>query len=575
MTESPTSRGTSDEVPVDVLVVGAGPTGLTLAAQLVAFGASVRVVDAKAGPVAESRALAIQPRTLEVLRGSVTGRLLERGNQAVQLRWHAGGRTAVLPLFDMGMDDTAYPFLLFLSQAETEAALVEHLEERGVGIEWNTRLDGYDDDPDQGAVRARIVDVAGSEHTVRARYLAGCDGAHSEVRRSAGIPFTGGRYPQTFLLADLEATGLEPDAAHVWLGAGDPLFFFPLRTPAAWRMLTPRPGGQGSASEGEGVEGEGVASAAEPVETAELQQVVEAATGGRVRLAAPVWSTAFRIHHRHAATYRAGRAFLAGDAAHIHSPAGAQGMNTGIQDAVNLGWKLALVCRGRAPETLLDTYDAERRPVGAFVLRFTDRAFTAATSTAPVVRFARTHLAPRALTVVAHLPRLRAVAFHVVSQLSIRYPDLLGTGTGPVVGAGPGLRRRVRARLPGPRPGPGERLPDVRVRVAGQDRWLHDCLTEPGFHLLLCGPSDRWDETALGALRSGYGDLVRVHRLTRQPGHPDGGVLLDVDGSAGRRLGVRHTAYLLVRPDGHVALRRQGSDLTALTDFLSGLLTTG
>ena len=504
-----------------------------------------------------------------MLRGSVTDRLLERGNQAVQLRWHVGGRTAVLPLFDMGMDDTAYPFLLFLSQAETEAALVEHLGEQGVGIEWNTRLHGYDDEPDQGAVQARIVDVDGSERTVRARYLVGCDGAHSEVRRSAGISFTGGRYPQTFLLADLEATGLEPDAAHVWLGAGDPLFFFPLRNPAAWRMLTPRPTGQTSTAEGDVA-----ASAAEPVEAAELQEVVEAATGGRVRLAAPVWSTAFRIHHRHAATYRAGRAFLAGDAAHIHSPAGAQGMNTGIQDAVNLGWKLALVCRGRAPESLLDTYDGERRPVGAFVLRFTDRAFTAATSTAPPVRFARTHLAPRALTLVARLPRLRAVAFHVVSQLSVRYPDLLGAGADPVGGGGPGSRSR-RARRRGPRPGPGERLPDVRIRVDGQDRWLHDCLTEPGFHLLLCGPRDGWDETALDTLRSGYGDLVRVHRLTPQPGHPDDDVLLDVDGSAARRLGVRHRASLLVRPDGHVAFRQQGADLTALTDFLSGLLTAG
>lgn len=157
------------------------------------------MVDSKAGPVAESRALAIQPRTLEVLRGSVTDRLLERGNQAVQLRWHAGGRTAVLPLFDMGMDDTAYPFLLFLAQAETEAALVEHLQGQGILVEWNTRLHGYDADPDpvHGAVHARLVDADGSERTVPARYLVGCDGAHSEVRSSAGISFTGGRYPQT------------------------------------------------------------------------------------------------------------------------------------------------------------------------------------------------------------------------------------------------------------------------------------------------------------------------------------------------------------------------------------------
>ena len=197
-------------------------------------------MDGKAHPVAESRALALQPRTLEVLRGRVTDRLLERGNRAVRLRWHAGDRTATLPLFDMGMDDTAYPFLLFLSQAETEEAPVDHLAHQQVNVDWNTRLVAYTATPARDVV-CDLVSAAGEREQVRARYLVGCDGAHSLVREQAGIAFTGGRYPQTFLLADADAEGLDPDTAHVWFGAAGPLFFFPLLRPAAWRLLTPRP----------------------------------------------------------------------------------------------------------------------------------------------------------------------------------------------------------------------------------------------------------------------------------------------------------------------------------------------
>ena len=333
-------------VDVDVIVVGAGPTGLALAAELTAFGVSVHVVDAKAHPVAESRALALQPRTLEVLRRSVTGRLLERGNPAVQLKWHAGGRTASLPLFDMGMNDTAYPFLLFLSQAETEQALVDHLAQQHVEVRWNSRLVSYTTAPD-GILLCDLAETNGQRLHVQARYLVGCDGAHSTVRKQAGIAFTGGRYPQTFLLADADAKGLEAGTAHVWFGANGPLFFFPLLHPAAWRLLTPRSGSVHAETNRPVESG--------PVEVDELQSVVDGATGGTVQLATPVWSTAFQLHHRQAETYRSGPVFLAGDAAHIHSPAGAQGMNTGVQDAVNLGWKLALVCRGVATERLLAT----------------------------------------------------------------------------------------------------------------------------------------------------------------------------------------------------------------------------
>jgi hypothetical protein len=252
-------------------------------------------------------------------------------------------------------------------------------------------------------------------------------------------------------------------------------------------------------------------------------------------------------------------------------------MNTGIQDAVNLGWKLALVCAGRAPEELLDTYDAERRPVGAFVLRFTDRAFTAATSTAPTIRFARTHLAPRVLTLAARMPRLRATAFRRVSQLSIRYPNNRDTPS-PVAGGVPqqrlaGLGTRIR-RFASPHPRPGDRLPDVRVRLDRQNGWLHDLLTAPAFHLLLCGPAGGWDDEPIQRLTAAHEDVLRVRRLAPPGSGPKPGTAVAADAAGWRRLGVRKTAHLLVRPDGHLAYRQQDTDLTNLTEFLAQWLST-
>ncbi len=363
---------TGSNPELDVLVVGAGPTGLALAAQLYAFGVRARLVDRQDDRVHESRALAIQPRTLEVLAPlGVSDELVAGGNPAVQLRIHAPGRVVAVPLFDLGLDDTAYPYLLFLSQAETERILEEHLRRSAAAVERGVELIDLNCGADAAVATLRYRD--GREEVVSARYVVGCDGARSTVRRLAGIPFEGSAYPQTFVLADLEADGIEPDAAHVFLSERGMLFFFPLGKPATWRLLAMRPPTDPTPPDA-------------PVSLDQVQAIADTYTRGTVRLHDPVWMTNFRLQHRAATHYRAGLVFLAGDAAHIHSPAGAQGMNTGIQDAVNLGWKLARVLHGTGDPALLDTYEPERAPVGKMVLRFTDRAFTMATSTNRVVR---------------------------------------------------------------------------------------------------------------------------------------------------------------------------------------------
>ncbi|MDF2745048.1 MAG: NAD(P)-binding protein [Actinomycetia bacterium] len=523
---------------LEVLVVGAGPTGLTLAAQLRAFGATVRIVDRQLDRVHESRALGVQPRTLEVLRGlGVAEELVARGNDAVWVQLHVGGRVVRIRLFGLGLDDTAYPFLLFVSQAETEQILGDHLVGRGVAVERGVELVGFHADRD--AVSCTLRHRAGRTEQVRARYLVGCDGAGSTVRRGAGIPFKGGAYPQTFALADLEVDGLDRDAAHAFPGQEGIVLFFPLGRPASWRMLAMHPTLKGRR---------------EPDRPSleELQALADAMTGGSVRLRDPVWQTYFGLQHRHATYYRAGRIFLAGDAAHIHSPAGAQGMNTGIQDAWNLGWKLALVSRGIADEALLDSYDAERRPVGSFVVRFSDRAFSVATSTNPLLRALRTRLVPRVLPLGLRFDRSVAYGFRTVSQLNISYRH------SPVVQEGqPRLRRGPKA---------GDRLPDARVVREGRECWLGEALVAPSFHLLLCGPPGDWHLSQLTALRHRYPETLAVHHLTREA---TPGALHDLDGNLFARLGVDGTAQYLVRPDGHIGYGAGGDDLAGLQRYLA------
>ncbi|GAA2452744.1 hypothetical protein GCM10010421_51970 [Streptomyces glaucus] len=492
---------------MDVLVVGAGPTGLALAAQLRAFGARFRIVDRAPGPVRESRALAVQPRTLEALAGfGVTDDLVARGSPALRLRLHLPRREVRLPLFDTGLAGTAYPFLLFLSQAETEHVLGAHLRARGVPVERGTALAGLRRRGPYADCLLRGAD--GREETLRARYVAGCDGAHSAVRDLAGIGFEGRAYPQTFLLADLEVDGLEPGAVHTYLSGAGVLFFFPLGAPAGWRILAMRPPGAPDAE----------------VTLPLLQRIADRYTAGRARLRDPVWTTAFRIHDRGAARYRAGPCFLAGDAAHIHSPAGAQGMNTGIQDALNLGWKLALVCRGAAPEELLETYEAERAPVGRAVRRLTDLAFTFATGRGPAARFARTRLAPLLAPLVPRTAAVRRPVFRRVAELAVHYRR------GPLATTGP--------RPPARGPRAGDRLPDL-------PRGLQARTAAPAWHLLLAGPPHRWPDARLAPVLDGRTDLIAVHRLGDRGPWPD-------------------TAHGLVRPDGYLGYVAGGADLAGL-----------
>jgi 2-polyprenyl-6-methoxyphenol hydroxylase-like FAD-dependent oxidoreductase len=528
------------EDPVDVLVVGAGPTGLALAAQLAAFGASVRVVDRRTVPGRESRALVVQPRTLEVLRPiGVTQALLDRGDQAARLQLHLDGRDLTLPFPDIDADDTSYPFLLVLRQAEVEAALLAHLAAHGLSVEWGAQLLSYRDE--EAGIVGTLRHPSGRTTLARARHLVGCDGADSTVRRQAGVAFEGGDYRRSVLLADLDLDGdLAGRAAHVFVGPQGVLILIAIGEHARWRLLV--------------VQASRAADATAPAAD-DVRAIVETASRGRVRAHKVAWTIQVPLQHRLAATFRCDRVFLAGDAAHVHSPAGAQGMNSGIQDAINLGWKLALTAQGAASEALLDTYSQERRPVARAVLALTHALFWLESADSPVVRRARVVLAPLAISVALRLAPLRTLGFRVIGQQWIRYP----CGLAAVDGL-PKLRRG---------PAAGDRLPDLLLLRDQLPCRLQQALATPGFHLLLCGPPHLWNPRPLARLQERYGNLVVVHRLGTDP-LP--GQLRDPSGAALARLGARNGAQYLVRPDGHVGYRCAGFDLAGLERHMARLL---
>lgn len=551
------ARGAQEGGDLDVLIVGAGPTGLALAAQLESFGLRFRIVDRTVDRARESRALAVQARTLELFQSIGIGdALVALGNPSARLMLHfEAGRVAEVRLGGFAAADTRYPFILFVSQAETETLLASHLTSRGVSVERGVELSDFV--VDDSHVDAVLRSADGHEERVQAKYVVGCDGAHSTVRKRIGIAFEGDAYLQDFMLGDVEADGtpieaLESGAIHSFGGQQGTAMFFPLGRPATWRVIAMS----------------GRASERSPASTnlqdkplvgdlslAELQTVVDGATDGTVRLRDPVWLAHFKLHHRQAARYRAGRVFVAGDAGHIHSPVGAQGMNTGIQDAWNLGWKLALVALGTADPKLLDSYEAERWPVGRALLRYTDRIFsifTRSMSSSAIAAWVRRSVVAQVLPRVMRSERIRAFAFRFVSEFSIRYRNSIVVAEGT-----PSLRSGPRA---------GDRLPDAELTRDGRRTTLQRELVGPWFHLLLCGSRvDHWDAHAIAEISSRCGTRVAASHLTRATA-PD--VLVDASGVAFVRLGVRDTGQYLVRPDGYIAYRCAGTDLRGVQEYL-------
>jgi len=390
----------------DVLIIGAGPTGLVLAYWLKRLGVRVRIVDKTSEPGTTSRALGVQARTLEFYRQiGLAHALTDRGLEfAAANLWVRGKRKARVAFGEMGNGLSPYPYMLIFPQDEHERLLIEHLVEAGVHVERRTELRSFEDT--DGSVIARLRGPDGRKEDCEALYLAGCDGARSTVRHALGIGFPGGTYGRFFYVADVEASGpCINGELHVALDDAEFLAVFPMKGAHRGRII--------GTVQSEG-ETEGHQMSWEDLDPGLMKRL--GITVERVN-----WFSTYHVHHRVAEAFRKGRAFLVGDAAHIHSPVGAQGMNTGIADAVNLAWKLAAVVQGSATRALLDSYEPERIAFARRLVATTDQAFTAVTSPGAVARFIRTEVVPRIMPPLFARKVVRRFMFRTISQTAVNY----------------------------------------------------------------------------------------------------------------------------------------------------------
>jgi 2-polyprenyl-6-methoxyphenol hydroxylase-like FAD-dependent oxidoreductase len=390
----------------DVLVVGAGPTGLVLALWLAKLGVKPRIIDKTAEPGTTSRALAVQARTLELYRQlDLADTVVERGHKvpAVNL-WVRGQPAARLPFEAIGEGLTKYAFLQIFPQDQHERLLIDRLEALGVAVERRAELLRFTDEGGQIAACLRRPD--GREEECKARFIAGCDGAHSLVRETLGMGFPGGTYRQLFYVADVDATGPAINGElNVDLDEADFLGVFPLAAKGRVRLI-------GTVRD----------ERARHPDTLKFEDVSSRAIQHlKIEVKNVNWFSTYHVHHRVTDHFRKGNAFLLGDAAHIHSPAGGQGMNTGIGDAINLAWKLASVLRGRSPDSLLDTYEAERIGFARRLVQTTDRVFSFATAEGRIAEIMRTRITPVIFPAVIALEPVREFLFRTVSQITLNY----------------------------------------------------------------------------------------------------------------------------------------------------------
>jgi 2-polyprenyl-6-methoxyphenol hydroxylase-like FAD-dependent oxidoreductase len=554
-------------LPLQVLVVGAGPTGLTLASELARRGVSARIIDRAAEPTQLSKAIGVQARTLEIFDDmGIADQAVSAGLKLVGVAMFANGEPIVKASFDEL--DTHYPFLLSIPQSDTERILAELLVRRGGSVERGVEL--VDIAQHEDRVTATLRHANGRSEAVDARWLVGADGAHSTVRRLAGLGFEGSSYDDRFVLADVRIGWDFPrDRVTTFFSETGLLACFPLPG-ERWRLIATV---------------EDSSDDAPPPTLEEFQAIVDLRCHVQSTLSDPAWLARFRIHCRQVKRYRAGNVFVAGDAAHIHSPVGGQGLNTGIQDGHNLAWKLDLVSRGKAPPALLDSYHLERHAVGVALLRGTDFATRVATLKHPVVRAVRNRMS-------SFLSSLEVVQQRItksVAELTLSYAD------SPIVGEHRSsmFRSRIGEDESDERPnvsawwafdsaaGPGARAPDGLIMREGAEEAVRLATVIDGRrHTLLLFDGRAPTEEGYArlaavahAVEAKYRDLVDVHVVVPGDERPTqlawkGSVLMDIYGDLEDRYGARAECLYLIRPDLYVGFRSQPADQDALLAYL-------
>jgi 2-polyprenyl-6-methoxyphenol hydroxylase-like FAD-dependent oxidoreductase len=516
---------------LDALVVGGGPTGLTMAGELARRGLQIRLLDkALEPPPDHSRALAVQARTMEIFEQmGLAQEVIARGRRAEALNlFLPGGGRARLPLDAFSELSTPFPEIRVIQQHDTEAVLASRLPGLGVKLERGVALVSYTQD--DGGITATLRRTDGETEEVRSTWLLGCDGAHSQVRKGADIAFEGDTYDDQCLLGDVILDWPMPDGEiYISPTRRGVAAAFPVPGERRFRVVLILP--------------EARTATASELSLEEFAGTMRGMVPVAFNVEKAIVLSRYRLHHRVATHLRRGRVFLSGDAAHIHSPAGGQGMNTGIQDAYNLAWKLAAVEKGVMPSWVLDTYEAERLPVARRLVNFTDRAFGFLAGHGVSGRALRA-IAPRLIARLFALPLMQRRVTGFVSQLQIRYrksPLSVQLGEAP--------RRGPRA---------GDRAPDGTLRDAtGAAVRVFELIRglEPTLLLFTgqrtAGASGAAVEQARAVAKRLGGPAVKAVII----GGHGAGETTDPEGRVHESYGVEALSAVLVRPDGYIGLR--------------------
>jgi 2-polyprenyl-6-methoxyphenol hydroxylase-like FAD-dependent oxidoreductase len=523
----------------DCVIVGAGPVGLTLACQLQQYGVSCRVLDKLSAPVQRTKAAALWSRSAEIFAQiGLVDAAVENGLKVYGASFLSGGkRVARLNLDSI---DSLYNYVLMIAQHKTEQVLRDYLQEQGVTVEYASHVT----DLEQSDESVKITLESGEP--LEARWVVGCDGAHSFVRQHLGLSFDGQELESRWIVGDLEVEGVpHKDELVLIMHKDGPAGLFPLGD-SLYRVVA---------------ETESADSVAEAEVV--LSKLVEHRVGAPDVSVKQVYDAGyFSIHERQVDQYRVGRVFLAGDSAHVQSPIGGQGMNTGIQDANNLAWKLALVAKGLAKEGLLETYHEERQPVAEWLVDATSHGTAMVTNQNPLVAAFR----GQATRLMAAVPMVGNKLRNTLSELEINYRGSTISREAEYVGSKWGRKEGVRA---------GERAPDGVVWVGGEQRRLSEYLRKCQFHLLLFDNGDRAASNKLAKLlrlvRRSHQAMVQsllISRSTQNEEKSDGLVLMDIEKELHRLYGATQPAAYIIRPDGYVAYRSKPVDQVELLNYL-------
>ena len=492
----------------DVLIVGAGPTGLALACQLIRHGVDFVVIDKKETTTPYSKAIGVQARTLEIYEQiGLAKPLIDAGNIVERVRMFAGGKVRGEADFkEIGEGMSPYPFVLIVEQGAHEKLLYEHIRSNGCDIGWRTEMVSFSQD--EAGVNATIRRPDRSEDTVEAKYLVACDGAKSIVRHGLGLECSGSTFDRMFYVADVDLDWeYSHDALQVFLMRNSLLAFFPMKGDRQYRIVGTFP--------------EEFAKDEGDVLYDEIEERIKAdAELPALDITAVNWFSTYRVHTRHVDKFAVGRIFLAGDSAHIHSPAGAQGMNTGIQDGYNLAWKLAWVLKGNASGELLNTYNEERLPNAENLTKTTDRFFGLAAGPEPLLAFTRLYVFPYIAQFLFSLGAVKRFVFPRISQIQIEYED---SSLSKEIGY-----FNVKA---------GDRMPWLLI----DGKSIYDDLRAPLFHLVVFHDGQTEIPPLPTDLLTAWGGRIDSHFYSLFP-------------HVAETFGTTQSFFLVLRPDNYIGL---------------------